>query len=86
MELRYPVSLNPSATVFGLAFIEGGNTWMQFKNFDPFDIRRAAGVGVRVFLPMFGLLGLDYGWRFDEAPTPGVPRSQLHFIIGQSFN
>lgn len=86
MELRYPVSLNPSATVFGLAFIEGGNTWMQFKNFDPFDIRRSAGVGVRVFLPMFGLLGLDYGWRFDEAPTPGVPKSQLHFIIGQSFN
>lgn len=87
MELRVPISLNPSATVFGLAFLEGGNAWSNFKEFDPFNIKRSAGVGVRVFLPMFGLLGLDYGFRFDEVPGyPTMPKGQFHFIIGQNFN
>lgn len=87
MELRFPISLNPSATVFALAFAEGGNAWNTFNDFNPFNIKRSAGVGVRVFLPMFGLLGLDYGHRFDEIPgRPSMQKSQFHFIIGQNFN
>lgn len=87
MELRYPISLNPSATVFALGFLEGGNAWTNFKDFNPFSIKRSAGIGVRVFLPMFGLLGLDYGFRFDDVPGySGMPKSQFHFIIGQNFN
>lgn len=87
MELRYPISLNPSATVFGLAFLEGGNTWSSFRSFDPFSLRRSAGIGVRVYLPMFGLLGLDYGYRFDTLPGfPAMQRGMFHFIIGQNFN
>lgn len=83
MELRYPVSLNPSATVYGLAFAEGGNTWTSVKQFNPFDVYRSAGVGVRVFLPMFGLLGLDWGHRFDTIPNrSGMQKSQIHFTIG----
>lgn len=82
-ELRYPVSLNPSATVYGLAFAEGGNTWNRFRDFNPFDVYRSTGVGVRVFLPMFGLLGLDWGYRLDTYPgRSGMQRSQIHFTIG----
>jgi outer membrane protein insertion porin family len=85
-ELRYPVSLNPSATVYGLAFVEGGNTWNSIKAFNPFDVYRSAGVGVRVFLPMFGLLGLDYGYRFDDVPGfPLMPKGQVHFTIGMNL-
>lgn len=85
-ELRYPVSLNPSATVYGLAFVEGGNTWNSIKAFNPFDVYRSAGVGVRVFLPMFGLLGLDWGYRFDDVPTqPFMQKSQVHFTIGMNL-
>jgi outer membrane protein insertion porin family len=90
LELRYPVSLNPQATVFGLAFVEGGDSWDRFKDFTPFNVKRSAGFGVRVFLPMFGLLGLDWGYRFDdvtrEPSNLSMRRSQFHFIIGQSFN
>ncbi len=81
-ELRYPVSLNPSATVYGLAFVEAGNTWNNFSTFNPFDVYRSAGAGVRVFLPMFGLLGLDWGYRFDDVPGVLMPKSQVHFSIG----
>ena len=66
LELRYPFSLNPSATIFALAFVEGGNAWQDIKDYQPFDIRRSAGLGVRIFLPMFGLLGFDYGIGFDK--------------------
>jgi outer membrane protein insertion porin family len=87
MELRYPISLNPSATVFGLAFLEGGNAWNSFRDFDPFNLKRSAGIGVRVFLPMFGLLGLDYGYRFDTLTGyPNMQKGIFHFIIGQNFN
>ncbi len=65
-EMRYPFSLNPSSTIFGLAFFEAANAWNSFKTFNPFQLNRSAGVGIRVFLPMFGLLGLDYGFRFDS--------------------
>src|SRR5690606_12144460 len=65
-EIRYPFALNPSATIFGLAFLEGANGWFNFKDYNPFNLYRSAGLGVRVYLPMFGLLGLDYGVGFDR--------------------
>lgn len=65
LELRYPVSLNPSATIYGLMFAEAGNTWDSFNQFDPFNVKRSAGFGVRLFLPMFGMLGVDFAWGFD---------------------
>ena len=66
MEMRYPISLNPQSTIFALAFLEGANAWTSIKNYDPFSIKRSAGLGIRVFLPMFGLLGVDYGLGFDK--------------------
>ncbi|MBX2815789.1 MAG: BamA/TamA family outer membrane protein [Saprospiraceae bacterium] len=66
IELRYPLSLNPSSTIFVLAFVEGGNAWNSFREFNPFNLRRSAGLGARVFLPMFGTLGFDYGIGFDK--------------------
>jgi outer membrane protein insertion porin family len=66
LELRYPISLNPSATFYTLLFAEAGNTFPTFKDFNPLNVKRAAGVGIRVFLPMFGMLGLDYGFGFDK--------------------
>ena len=66
IELRYPISLNPQATFFALAFLEGGNTFPTFDKFNPFNVKRTAGIGIRVFLPMFGMLGLDYGLGFDK--------------------
>lgn len=66
LELRYPISLNPQATFYGLAFAEAGNTYPSARYFNPLNVKRAAGVGIRVFLPMFGMLGLDYGWGFDR--------------------
>ncbi len=86
IELRYPFSLNPSATIFGLVFLEGGNAWYSINDFNPFLIKRSAGVGLRAFLPMFGLLGIDWGYGFD--PIPGKPdanKGQFHFTIGQQF-
>ncbi len=86
MELRYPLTLNPNATIFVLGFMEAGNTWPTFKNFNPFQVKRSAGIGVRIFLPMFGLLGLDYGWGFDNVPGTGADNGngngQFHFTIG----
>jgi outer membrane protein insertion porin family len=66
LELRYPVSLNPQSTIFVTTFAQGGNAWAQARDFNPFDLRRSAGVGLRVFLPMFGTLGFDYGFGFDK--------------------
>ena len=82
VELRYPVILQPQSTIFVLAFLEGGNCWSDFREFNPFQIKRSAGVGVRVFLPMIGLLGIDWGYGFDSTATGG---SQFHFVIGQQF-
>ncbi len=74
VELRYPISLNPTSTVYMHLFAQGGNLWERFDDYDPFDLRRSVGLGVRAFLPMFGLLGVDYGIRFDDAPLqPLVP-------------
>ncbi|MBK9415040.1 MAG: outer membrane protein assembly factor BamA [Bacteroidetes bacterium] len=86
LELRYPLSLNPSATIYLLAFAEGGNSWLKFNEFNPFSAKRSAGMGVRIYLPVFGLLGLDWGYGFDEIPNdPGVNKGQFHFSIGQQF-
>jgi outer membrane protein insertion porin family len=83
-ELRYPFTKSETATIYGLAFVEGGNAWLQFKDYDPFSLRRSAGAGVRVFLPMFGLLGFDWGYGFDNDLTTGkVSGSHFHFYIGQ---
>ncbi len=86
LELRFPVSLNPQATIYTLGFIEGGNNWLKFKDFNPYDMKRSAGVGFRIFLPMFGLLGLDWGYGFDKVKNlPGVQGGHFHFTIGQQF-
>ncbi len=86
MELRYPVSLAPTATIYGLAFVEGGNNWLSFSDYNPYDIQRSAGFGVRIFMPAFGLLGLDYGYGFDPAFGTNTPSgSQFHFSIGQQI-
>ena len=82
VELRYPVILQPQSTIFVLGFLEGGNCWSDIKEFNPFQIKRSAGVGVRIFLPMIGLLGVDWGWGFDDAVNGG---SQFHFVLGQQF-
>ncbi len=86
MELRYPISLNPQATIYVLGFIEGGNAWYNTREFEPFSIKRSAGIGVRAFLPMFGMLGVDWGYGFDEIPhRPGANKGQIHFVLGQEF-
>ena len=82
VELRYPVILQPQSTIYALLFLEGGNCWADIRDFNPFQIKRSAGVGVRVFLPMIGLLGVDWGWGFDDPIYGG---SQFHFVIGQQF-
>lgn len=86
VEMRYPITLKPSATIYALAFLEAGNTGMTFQNYVPFKLNRSAGVGVRIFLPMFGLMGIDYGYGFDEITgNTGANGSQFHFVIGQQF-
>lgn len=86
MELRYPISLQPSATVFALAFAEAGNCWSQFQDFNPFDLKRSLGVGLRIYLPIFGLLGIDWGYGFDSVDGySNAGGSHFHFVIGQSF-
>ena len=85
-EIRYPLSTNPSATIYTMAFLEAGNTWQTADGFDPFDVYRSGGIGMRIFLPMFGLLGLDYGWRFDDVPSaPSMAQGQFHFSLGMNI-
>ena len=87
LELRYPLTLKPSASIYGLAFLEGGNSFDGFSNFEPFKLKRSAGMGVRIFMPAFGMLGIDFGYGFDDNVfNPGVKSGwQTHFIIGQQF-
>ena len=82
VELRYPVIMQPQSTIFVLAFLEGGNCWSDIREFNPFQIKRSAGVGVRIYLPMIGLLGVDWGYGFDDTANGG---SQFHFVLGQQF-
>ncbi|MDR3219662.1 MAG: outer membrane protein assembly factor BamA [Dysgonamonadaceae bacterium] len=86
LELRYPLMLEPTSTIYGLLFLEAGNAWNNISTFNPFALKRSAGVGARIFLPMIGLMGIDWGYGFDS-PTNGATRSggQFHFILGQEF-
>ncbi|WP_374047731.1 outer membrane protein assembly factor [Aestuariibaculum sp. YM273] len=86
LELRYPITLKASAKIYGLTFIEGGASYNEFTDYNPFDLKRSAGLGLRIFMPAFGLLGIDFGHGFD--PIPGETEKsgwQTHFIIGQQF-
>lgn len=86
MELRYPITLNPSATIFVTSFLEAGNSFLKVREFEPFNNFRSAGAGVRVFLPMFGLLGVDWGYGFDRVPgLDNANRGNIHISIGQNF-
>ncbi len=86
MELRFLVSPNPSATIFLLTFAEAGNNWGDYKDFNPYDLKKSAGVGARIFMPAFGLLGVDWGYGFDAIPgTLERSGAQFHFTIGQQF-
>ena len=88
-ELRYPISLNPQATIYGVAFLESGRAWYQLKEYNPFKMNRAAGIGLRANLPMFGLLGIDWGYGFDAVPDPAnypnANKGQFQFVLGQQF-
>ena len=86
MELRYPIALEQNATIWALAFVEAGNCFADIRDYNPFNLKRSAGVGVRLFLPMFGLMGIDWGWGFD--PINGSTQyggSQFHFVLGQEL-
>ncbi|MBQ3633289.1 MAG: BamA/TamA family outer membrane protein, partial [Paludibacteraceae bacterium] len=86
MELRYPISLEQSATIWAHAFLEAGNCFSDIRDYNPFNLKRSAGVGVRIFLPMFGLLGIDWGWGFDEINgSKQYGGSQFHFVLGQEL-
>ena len=86
MELRYPFLLEPTSTIYGLAFVEAGNAWQNLKDFNPFNLKRSAGVGVRIFLPMIGMMGIDWAYGFDKVNGQrNAGGSNFHFIIGQEF-
>jgi len=85
-EIRYPITLNQQATIYALTFLEAGKAWYELKEYNPFRMHRSAGIGLRANLPMFGLLGIDWGYGFDEVPgNPDANGSQFHFVIGQQF-
>jgi len=85
VELRYPLVLQPQSTIYALLFLEGGNSWADIKDFNPFQIKRSIGVGVRVLLPIVGMLGIDWGYGFDPVQDKAKGGSQFHFVIGQQF-
>ncbi len=86
LELRYPISLGEQAKIFALTFIEGGSSYNSFRDFDPFLLKRSAGIGVRLFMPQFGLLGIDFGHGFDPVPGQSTKHGwETHFIFGQNF-
>jgi outer membrane protein insertion porin family len=86
MELRFPITLNPSSSIYALTFAEAGGSWNGLESFAPFEVRRSVGAGVRIFMPMFGMLGIDFGYGFDPDLISTQPSGwQTHFIIGQQF-
>jgi outer membrane protein insertion porin family len=88
LELRYPLTLKAAASIYALTFVEGGAAYDSFRDYNPFQLQRSAGFGLRVFMPAFGLLGIDFGYGFDALPLPGVTKPngwETHFIIGQQF-
>jgi outer membrane protein insertion porin family len=85
-ELRYPLMLENSTSIYALSFIEGGNAWTDVSKFNPFSLKRSAGVGVRIFLPMIGMMGIDWAYGFDKINgSSSYSGSQFHFILGQEF-
>ena len=84
MELHFPFVLQTSSTIYGLAFLEGGNAWTRVSDFSPFNIKRSAGVGVRIFLPMIGMMGIDWAYGFDTVRNQ-KGGSHFHFVLGQEF-
>ena len=86
MEMRYALSLNPQSPIYALAFIEAGNSWDTFKDFNPFNVKRSAGVGIRITIPMMGMMGVDWGYGFDDIiGIPDANKGQFHFSINQQF-
>lgn len=86
LQLRYPLSLNPAATIYLQGFAEAGNNWGSYREYNPFDLYRSAGIGARIFMSAFGLIGIDWAYGFDEIPgVPGGSGSQFHFTIGQQI-
>ena len=86
LELRYPLMLETSTSIYAMAFVEGGNAWSEISQFNPFDMKRSAGVGVRIFLPMVGMMGIDWAYGFDKVRgSSSYGGSQFHFILGQEF-
>ncbi len=86
LELRYPLMLEPTTSIYVSGFLEAGNAWTSVNKFNPFDLKRSAGVGVRIFLPMIGMMGIDWAYGFDKVGgTTQYGGSQLHFILGQEF-
>ena len=87
LELRYPITLKPSASIFALTFLESGNGYDSFREFNPFNAKRSAGLGIRIFMPAFGLLGIDFGYGFDSqfAGDLNAHGWETHFVIGQNF-
>ena len=87
LELRYPISLNPTATIYLLTFVEAGNCWEKFRDYQPFTMYRSVGVGARIYLSMFGLLGLDWGYGFDDVPgNASANKGQFHFSLNNSID
>lgn len=86
LELRYPLMLEPTTSIYVSGFLEAGNAWSDVSKFNPFDLKRSAGVGVRIFLPMIGMMGIDWAYGFDKVfGSKQYSGSQLHFILGQEF-
>ncbi len=86
LELRFPITLKPSASIYALSFLEAGASYDNFRDFNPFQLNRSAGVGLRIFMPTFGLLGIDFGYGFDPIVGQQGPNGwETHFIIGQQF-
>ena len=86
LELRFPLMLETNTSIWALGFLEGGNCWTRTRDFNPFDLKRSAGFGLRVFLPMVGLMGIDWGYGFDKVfGSKEYGGSQFHFVLGQEF-
>ena len=86
LELRYPLMLETSTSIYALTFVEAGNAWQDVNKFNPFDLKRSAGVGVRIFLPMIGMMGIDWAYGFDKVfGRSEYGGSQFHFILGQEL-
>ena len=85
--MHMPVIMQPQSTIYAMLFLEAGNCWKDIKDFNPFEVKRSAGIGLRVMLPIVGMLGIDWGYGFDPVPNEKNKKggSQFHFVIGQQF-